>query len=207
LGLGAIAVVGMLAFGVIGPGLFDISFPFTSESKDHSPPVVLTELRDLAEFRAAEADFEVIVDRENDVKWVPGFIAGDRVQYVAVGSVDATVDFAGLTDDSIIFDEDNEQATIILPAPSIGDPVIDFENSGVMNRDRGVLDRLGGVFSDNPTAEESLIVEAQNKMIAGVGESDLLERARENTEKMLTTLLGGVGVDDVEVVFEMPSGV
>ncbi|BAN02392.1 DUF4230 domain-containing protein [Ilumatobacter coccineus] len=207
LGLGAIAVVGMLAFGVIGPGLFDISFPFTSESKDHSPPVVLTELRDLAEFRAAEADFEVIVDRENDVKWVPGFIAGDRVQYVAVGSVDATVDFAGLTDDSIIFDEDNDQATIILPAPSIGEPVIDFENSGVMNRDRGVLDRLGGVFSDNPTAEESLIVEAQNKMIAGVGESDLLERARENTEKMLTTLLGGVGVDDVEVVFEMPSGV
>lgn len=207
MGVGAIAVVGMLAFGIIGPGLFDISFPFTSESKDHSPPVVLTELRDLAEFRAAEAEFEVIVDRENDVKWVPGFIAGDRVQYVAVGSVDATVDFAGLTDDSIIFDDDNNRATVILPAPTIGEPVLDFENSGVMNRDRGVLDRLGGVFNDNPTAEESLIVEAQEKMIAGVGESDLLERAQENTEKMLTTLLGGVGVENVEVVFEAPSAV
>ncbi len=206
LGVGALLVVGVVAFGIIGPGLFNISFPFTSETKDHSPPVVLTELRDLAEFRAGEAQFEVIVDRENDVKWVPGFIAGDRVQYVAVGSVDATVDFAGLTDESIIFDDATGSATVILPAPTVGDPVIDFENSGVMNRDRGVLDRLGGVFSDNPTAEKSLIVEAQEKMIAGVGESDLLERAEENTEKMLTTLLNGVGVDNVNVVFEAASG-
>jgi hypothetical protein len=207
LGIGALVLVGLLAFGVIGPGLFNISFPFTSETKDHSPPVVLTELRDLAEFRAAEAEFEVIVDRENDVKWVPGFIAGERVQYVAVGTVDATVDFAELTDGSILFDDENESATIILPAPTIGDPVIDFENSGVMNRDRGVLDRLGGMFNDNPTAEESLIVEAQDKMLAGVGESDLLERAEANTEKMLTTLLNGVGVTTVNVVFEAPSGI
>lgn len=206
LGIGAFAVVGLLAFAVIGPGLFNISFPFTSEAKDHSPPIVLTELRDLAEFRAAEADFEVIIDRENDVKWVPGFIAGDRVQYVAVGSVDATVDFAALTDESIIFDQSSGSATVVLPAPTIGDPVIDFENSGVMNRDRGVLDRLGGVFNDNPTAEESLIVEAQKKMIAGVGESDLLERASDNTEKMLTTLLNGVGVGTINVVFEAASG-
>ena len=203
--IGAVAVVAMLAFGVIGPGLFDFRLPFTTETKDYSPPVVLTELRDLSEFRAAEAEFEVIVDRENDVRFVPGFIAGDRVQYVAVGSVDATVDFSTLTDDAIEFDEETDSATITLPAPTIGDPVIDFENSGVMNRDRGVIDRLSGVFNDNPTEEESLIVEAQDKMLEGVGETDLLERARTNTEKMLTTLLEGVGIDDVDVVFEDPS--
>lgn len=203
---GAFGVIGLLVVGVVGFGLFDISFPFTSEAKDHSPPIVLTDLRDLAEFRAAEAEFEVIVDRENDVKWVPGFLAGDRVQYVAVGRVDATVDFSALTDDSIIFDEASGSATVVLPAPTYGDPVIDFESSGVMNRDRGVLDRLGGVFNDNPTSEESLIVEAQEKMIAGVGESDLLTRAADNTEKMLTTLLNGVGVGTVNVVFEAPSG-
>ena len=205
--IGAVAVVAMLAFGVIGPGLFDFSFPFTSETKDHSPPIVLTELRDLAEFRAAEAEFEVVVDREKDIKFVPGFIAGDRVQYVAVGTVDATVDFAGLTEEQILFDADNETATVVLPAPTIGDPVIDFDNSGVMNRDRGVLDRLGGIFSDNPTAEETLIVEAQDKMSAGVAESDLLERAKQNTEDMLTTLLNGVGVTDVNVVFEQADAI
>ncbi len=94
---------------------------------------------------------------------------------------------------------------MILPEPTIGDPVIDFENSGVMNRDRGVLDRLGGVFSDNPTSEEKLIVAATDKMVAAVPASDLLQRAEENTEKMLTALLVGVGVEDVDVVFERPS--
>lgn len=205
--LGVVGLVVMLVFGVIGPGLFDIDWPFTSETKDHSPPVVLTELRDLAEFRAAEAEFEVIVDREKDVRWVPGFIAGDRVQYVAVGTVGATVDFAQLTEDAIVFDEETNTARIDLPAPEIEEPIIDFDESGVMNRDRGVLDRLGGVFSDNPTAEESLITEAQEKMVAGAGETDLLDRAEANTERMLTTLLEGVGIEDVDVVFAEPPAI
>ena len=107
--------------------------------------------------------------------------------------------------DAVIFDEDSGRVVVILPEPTIGDPVIDYENSGVMNRDRGVLDRLGGIFSDNPTGEEKLIVAATEKMVAAVPASDLLQRAEENTEEMLTTLLTGAGVEDVDVVFERPS--
>ena len=203
-GFGAVVAV-ILLIGVVLPRIFDFSTPFTKEQIDRTPPVVLTEIIDLAEFRAAEAQFEVIVDQEDDIAFVPDFIAGERVQYVAVGSVDAVVDFSNLDEDSVIFDEDTGKAVIILPEPTIGDPVIDYENSGVMNRDRGVLDRLGGIFSDNPTGEEKLIVAATDKMIAAVPASDLLQRAEENTEKMLTTLLAGVGVEDVDVVFERPS--
>ena len=200
-GVGAVAAV-ILLVGIVLPRLFDFSVPFTKEQIDRTPPVVLTEIRDLAEFRAAEAQFEVIIDQEDDIAFVPDFIAGERVQYVAVGSVDAVVDFSNLDDEAVIFDEESGRAVIILPEPTIGDPIIDFENSGVMNRDRGVLDRLGGVFSDNPTGEEKLIVAATDKMVAAVPASDLIQRAEENTEKMLTTLLAGVGVEDVEVVFE-----
>ena len=99
--LGALVLIAAVVVGQIG-----ISLPFTQETKDHSPPLILNEIRDLAEFRAAEADFEVIVDRENDVKWVPSFIAGERVQFVAVGSIDATVDFSGVGADSVIYDEE-----------------------------------------------------------------------------------------------------
>ena len=201
----AVIVIVVVALGAIANMFLGWSLPFSKETKDHSPPIVLTELRDLAEFRAAEAEFEIIVDRETDVKWIPGFVAGERVQYVAVGTIDAMVDFSGLDEDSIFFDEDENSATVILPAPMYTDPVIDYENSGVMNRDRGVLDRLGGVFNDNPTAEESLIVEAQGKMVEAVPETDLLERAEANTEAMLTTLLNGVGVEEVDVRFEQPT--
>ena len=202
-GAGAMLAV-IVAVFVIGPNLFDLGSPFSTETVDRTPPVVLTEIADLAEFRAAEAQFEVLLDKEDDVRWVPDFIAGERVQYVAVGSVDATVDFSGLTEESIVFDESTGKAVVFLPAPTLGQPVIDFESSGVLNRDRGVLDRIGGAFVDSPTGEESLIVAAGEKMLEAVPATDLSDRAEANTEQMLETLLGGVGVDDVDVVFEEP---
>ena len=137
---------------------------------------------------------------------MPDFIAGERVQYVAVGSVDAVVDFSNLDEDSVIFDEDTGKAVIILPEPTIGDPVIDYENSGVMNRDRGVLDRLGGIFTDNPTGEEKLIVAGTDKMVAAVPASDLLQRAEENTEEMLIDACSPVPAWRTSMcVFERPS--
>ncbi len=202
-GAGAMVVV-IVGIFLVGPRLFDLGSPFSTETVDRTPPVVLTELSDLAEFRAAEAQFEVLLDKEDDVKWVPDFIAGERVQYVAVGSIDATVDFSQLTDESIVFDESTGKAVVFLPSPTLGQPAIDFDASGVLNRDRGVLDRVGGVFVDSPTGEESLIVAAGDKMVEAVPATDLLERAEANTEKMLETLLGGVGVESVDVVFEDP---
>lgn len=201
------SIVALIVLAAIVIGQLGIGFPFTQETKDHSPPLILTEIRDLAEFTAAEADFEVIVDRETDVKWLPAFVAGERVQFVAVGSIDASVDFAGIGEDSLLFDEETNSATIILPAPTLGDPAIDLDNSGVMNRDRGVMDRLGGIFSDNPTAEKSLIQEAEYKMVAAVGDTDLMARAEANTETMLSNLIGALGVDEVRVVFERASNI
>ncbi len=45
---------------------------------------------------------------------------------------------------------------------------------------------------------------AGDKMLEAVSATDLLERAEANTEEMLETLLGGVGVESVDVVFEDP---
>ncbi len=194
----------LLVGGLLAGNLFNLGVPFTQETKDYSPPLILNEIKDLSEFRAAEAEFEVIIDKETDVRWVPSFVAGDRVQFVAVGSVDATVDFSTMGEDSVIFDEESNSATVILPAPKIGDPRIDLDNSGVMNRDRGVLDRIGGLFNDNPTAEIELIKEAEDKIAAAAVETELLDRAQENTTAMLTGLIEALGVENVRVIYETP---
>lgn len=200
---GALFMAGLLLVGgILAGNLFNFGVPFETETKDHSPPLILNEIKDLAEFRASEAQFEVIVDRETDVKWLPSFVAGERVQFVAVGSIEATVDFSEMGDNSVIFDDETNSATVVLPMPKVGDPVVDLESSGVMNRDRGVVDRLAGVLVDNPTEEISLILEAEDKMAAAVGQTELLTKAQENTTAMLTNLITALGVDSVRVIYE-----
>ncbi len=194
----------LLVGSIIAGNLFNLGVPFSQEDKDHSPPLILNEIKDLSEFRASEAEFEVIIDKETDVRWVPSFVAGERVQFVAVGSVDATVDFSTMGEDSVIFDEANNSATVILPTPQMGDARIDLDNSGVMNRDRGVLDRIGGLFVDNPTAEIELIREAEDKIEAAAVDTDLLTKAQENTTEMLSKLIEALGVEDVRVIYEAP---
>ncbi len=201
---GLFVAAALLVGGLLVGKLFDLEITLTHETKDHSPPLILNEIRDLSEFRASEAEFEVIIDKETDVRWVPGFVAGERVQFIAVGSVDATVDFGALGADAVIFDEATNSATIILPTPQMGEPRIDLDNSGVMNRDRGVLDRIGGLFVDNPTAEIELIQEAEDKIAVAAAETDLLSQAQENTTAMLTGLIEALGVDDVRVIYETP---
>ncbi len=191
---GAVGIAAVVGFRLIDS-------PFTTTEVDHSAPPVLLELRDLASFHAAQGQFEVTVDVEQDVKWVPSFLAGERVQFVSVGTVDATVDFAALTESSFVVDESGEAVTVTLGAVQLADPVIDLEASHVMNRDRGMLDRLGGVFSDSPTSEAELYELATDKIAAAAEATELAERAEDNVRSTVTAMLQAVGFDRVVVRF------
>ena len=74
--------------------------PFGSETKDRSGPVLLKSLEDLSQYRAASANMQVVVDVEQDDKLLPSFIRGERTLFVAAGTVDAAVDFSGLSKDA-----------------------------------------------------------------------------------------------------------
>jgi Protein of unknown function (DUF4230) len=178
--------------------------PFKTESKDHSPPPILTELREITDLHAAQAEFEVVIDDEKDVRYMPAALAGERVQFVAVGTVDAVVDLSTLTADAIEFDPETNSVVLTLPAPTIGDPVIDHEVSHVMNRDRGLFNRLGGLFSDNPTSEDALYEAASDKMADAAAQSGLVAMAEAHVEDVLEATITRLGVDEVEVRFEAP---
>ena len=199
--LGAMVIIGLLVAAVtVGISLFGT--PFTTEKVDHSPPPILLDLRDLADYHAAQAQFEVTIDEEDDVAWLPSFIAGERVQFVAIGTVDAVVDFTNLPSTALQQSEDRTSVTITLPAPTLQDAVIDTEQSHVMNRDRGLFNRIGGFFSDNPTSEQDLYNTAADKMQVAATHTDLIKRAEDNTKLMLYTLFKALGIQNVNVVFE-----
>jgi len=194
---GAIVVVLVVVAGIVGWKLS----PFSTERKDHSPPPILTELRELSDFHAAQAEFEVIIDQEDDVRFLPQVVAGERVQYVAVGTVDAVVDLTTLPEDAIHYDAEANRAVVYLPRPTIAEPVVDLERSHVMNRDRGLFNRLGGLFTDNPTGEEELIRAAQEKMGDAAAQTGLIDTAEQQVEDLFVPMIENLGVEEVDVRF------
>jgi hypothetical protein len=174
--------------------------PFAERTVDRSGPALLRSIQDLREFRAATGNFQVIVDIERDTP-LPSAILGERTLFVAAGSVDATIDFSGLGRDAVVVSGDRRRATITLPHPALSRPRLDLTRSRVYDRDRGLLNRIGDVFSDGGDQRE-IYVAAERKLTEAAAEgSGLRPRAETNTRAMLTTLLRSLGFRSVTVRF------
>ena len=198
----AAAVVGVNAVGDWISGWGD---PTEPRVIDRSPAPLLLALDDLSEYHAATATLRVDIDREIDTPWVPSVISGERVTFQATGTADAYVDFENLDDDAVTLSPDGNSATIVLPAPELAEVRLDPENSRVVDRDRGLVQRIGGAIGENPTDDTELYALAEDKLAAAAAQSDVLERAETNTRDMLTTLAISLGVEQVTVEFEEPA--
>jgi hypothetical protein len=180
--------------------------PFGQETVDRSTTPLLLALDDLHEYHAATGTFQVVVDQERDTPYVPSVISGERTSLLATGTVDAYVDLEDLGPDRVTLSADGSSATIVLPAPRLDDPRVDPAQSRVLDRDRGILDRVSDAIEDNPVDDSALYAVAEDKLADAAARSDLQTRAQDNTRAMLTTLAGGLGVDDVTVTFEPAPG-
>ncbi|MEX1006821.1 MAG: DUF4230 domain-containing protein [Acidimicrobiia bacterium] len=205
----SLVVVGALAVGVLAiagvlTGILDIGNPFATSSVDRSSPALLKELNNLSSYSAAQARFQQTIDVEDDVSILPSFIAGERTTFLANGTVDATVDFSALSTGAVQPRGDGA-VTITLPEPRVNPAVIDPKTSRVVGRERGIVNRLGGIFSDNPTSEQRFYVLAQDKLGTAARHSHLVQRAERNTTKMLQGFLGRLGYTDVNVVYTSPT--
>lgn len=202
-----LVVAGLLVVAAAGvPSLRDLlpSFPnpFASETVDRSRPAVLESLRDLSEYRAASGHFEVIVDLERDTG-LPSELLGERVLFVGVGDVDASVDFSRLDDDAVSVSDGRRRASVRLPQPTLSPARLDLERSYVYDRSQGVLNEIGNLFQDEANAEREAYLLAEDKLEAAArGDDRLRDRARQNTRRMLASLLRSLGFTRVEVVFE-----
>jgi hypothetical protein len=178
--------------------------PFGTDTKDRSQPVLIKSLENLSDYHAATANMQVVVDIEEDARLLPSFIKGERTLFVAAGSVDAAVDFRGLSrdPDAVKVSDDRRAVTLTLPAPKLMEPRLDPDRSRVYDRDRGVLDRVEDALSDRPGDEQPLYQTAEAKLAeAAAADPKLLQTAERNTRAMLEGLLRGLGFERITINF------
>ena len=170
---------------------------------DRSGPAVLKAISDMGEFRAASGYYELVVDVEKAVDPLPSFLAGERVLFVAAGTVDVAVDLRTLGPGAVTVNEDRTAATINLPRPTLSKPRLDVERSYIYSHQRGLIDRLRGAVSDNPTADERQLYTLASQRLgeAAAATNELTTRGEANTRAMLQGLLRSLGFTDVTVTF------
>jgi hypothetical protein len=191
-----------LAFGGLGGCLPSFDNPFRTETIDRSSPVVLKSIQNLRRFEAASGHFEVIVDLEKDTRFVPSPIRGERVLFVAVGDVEAGVDFSGVKGDAVRVSNNRRSVELELPHAEFFGARVDPGRSYVYDRDRGLIDRVASLFQDNPTSEQELYVLAEEKLMeAAENDSGILARAERNTRLMLLGLFEALGFTSVSIEF------
>ncbi|MFF8952126.1 DUF4230 domain-containing protein [Streptomyces sp. NPDC014940] len=180
------------------PGIKDL---FGTETHDRSGPALLKSIQDMSRYDAASGNFQVIVDLEKDAKFLPDAIRGTRTLYVGAGTVDAYVDLGGVGEKDVSVDADRTTATIRLPHARLGKPALDPDHSYAVSKQRGLLDRLGDLFSDNPNGEQAVQKLAVRHIGDAAKSSGLTRRAESNTTNMLQGLLRSLGFEEVHVSY------
>jgi hypothetical protein len=180
------------------PGLKDL---FGTQTHDRTGPALLQSIQDMSRYDAASGNFQVVVDLEKDTKYLPDAIRGSRTLYVGAGTVDAYVDLGKVGKDDVTVNGDRTSATIRLPHAALGKPALDPDRSYAVSKQRGLLDRLGDFFSDNPNGEQAVQKLAVKHIGEAAKDSGLTKRAETNTVDMLQGLLHSLGFKEVHVSY------
>ncbi|MGW7402620.1 DUF4230 domain-containing protein [Streptomyces sp. NPDC054833] len=196
-----VVVLAVLFAGIrlaVLPGLKDL---FGTETHDRSGPALLKSIQDMSRYDAASGNFQVVVDLEKNARYLPSAIRGTRTLYVGAGTVDAYVDLGKVGEKDVTVNGNRTSATLRLPHARLGKPALDADHSYTVSKQRGLIDRLGDLFSDNPDSEHAV----QRLAVRHIGEaaagSGLTARAETNTTGMLQGLLGSLGFKEVHVSY------
>ncbi|MBG6101925.1 hypothetical protein IW249_002339 [Micromonospora vinacea] len=203
--LGAAALAVVVLLGIQATGILpEFRNPFAKEQTDRSQPPLLKSIQDLSRYVAAEGNFQVVVDTQNDRRNVPDFLLNERTLFVGAGSVEAYVDFTKIGEGAIVQSADGKSVEIKLPAPQLGETNLDMEKSYVFAEQRGLLNRLGDLVGNDPNRQQQVYQLAEDRITAAARDSGLSARAEENTRKMLEGLLRSLGYQQITVTYIAP---
>lgn len=162
---------------------------------DMSVPVVVNKIQRLNRLETVVYSIDTVVEGSKTSTVLPDVLAGDRILLVVHGQSIAGIDLSKLKPENVRITENNGVRAIhvTLPASEIFVTSIDNQHTRVYARSTGVL-----VPADQNLESETR-AKAQQQLQQSALSDGILDAARKNARATITTLLYGLGFQQVTV--------
>jgi hypothetical protein len=157
---------------------------------DVNQPTVVNKIQQLQRLETVVYTMDKVVSGEKENPILPNFLAGDRLLMVVHGEVVAGVDFNALKSGDVAVEE--RKVVLRLPSAQVFSTRIDNERTKVYSRRTGLLVPV------DPNLETQVRQEAERQLQQAALLDGILKTANTNARSTLTSLLQGLGFEQVE---------
>ena len=157
---------------------------------DVNQPTVVNKIQQLQRLETVLYTMDKVVTGEKENPILPNFLAGDRLLMVVHGEVVAGVDFSGLNSGDVAVEE--RKVVLRLPSAQVFSTRIDNQRTRVYSRQTGLLVPV------DPNLETQVRQEAERQLQQAALLDGILKTANTNARSTLTSLLQGLGFEQVE---------
>lgn len=189
----AIVLIGAIFWAATGLGLFELGRMLRG-GKVHisvDQPTVIRQIQALQRLESVKYTMDKIIVGERENPILPKFLAGDRLLLVVHGEVIAGVDLSKLQPSNVAIRD--RTVSIRLPHAEVFTTRLDNAKTRVYSRDTGIF------TTPDPNLEGEVRQEAERQLTAAALQDGILNTADQNARQTITSLLTGLGFNQVEV--------
>ena len=160
-------------------------------SIDTSRPTIVRQIQQLQRLETVVFGLDKIVAGEKESRYLPSFLAGDRLLLIVFGEVIAGVDLGRIQSSDVTAAGGTIQMTI--PAPEIFTTRVDNDRTRVYSRVTGLFSRV------DPNLESEVRREAERQVRQTALDNGIMKVATENARATMTSFLRGLGFEQIDL--------
>jgi len=153
-------------------------------------PTVVRQIQQMQRLETVRYTMDKIISGGHESVYLPKFLVSDRLLLVVHGEVIAGVDLTRLQAGDVAVH--GKSVTVRLPKPEILVTRLDNTKTRVYSRDTGLFS------SPDPNLESQVREEAERQLQFAAQQDGILKTADENARNSITTILKGLGFEQIE---------
>ncbi len=154
---------------------------------DTSRPTVVRQIQQLHRLETVVFGMDKIVSGGWESRYLPRFLAGERLLLIVYGEVTAGVDLGRIGPSDVSLEEGRIQLTI--PRAEVFSTRVDNDRTRVYSRETGLFTRV------DPNLESDVRREAERQVRQAAMDNGILKVAETNARSTLTSFLQGLGFE------------